>query len=314
MSQFNAFPSSTNTGIIDPCADEAPRQSSARVSQRITALGEMTAGLAHDFRNILATIEAGISIAERNLDDRAKVEAALSAAHEGIRRGSRLASQLVLFARPEKPNVHPESVNDLLDGLQTFLNYGAGAEIRVILDLAPDLPKCLIDPPQFNAAILNLVINARDAMQNGGEIRIETDECQQVLKDSDAPPQRCVRIRISDQGCGMSPEIARNVFDPYFTTKGEAGTGLGVPQVAAFMRSSGGTMDLSTEPGVGTSFDLLFPPVDCRNPKEGSLRRQLDRWVNEGGRLGSPAAYLRPLPSVVVDEKARADIGSAEAD
>ena len=91
----------------------------------------------------------------------------------------------------------------------------------------------------------------------------------------------------------MPPEIARQLFDPYFTTKGEAGTGLGVPQVAAFMRSSGGTVRVNTEPGVGTSFDLLFPTADCRDPIEGNLWRQLDRWVNEGGRpdpAGRPAA------------------------
>ena len=90
----------------------------------------------------------------------------------------------------------------------------------------------------------------------------------------------------------MPPEIVRHLFDPYFTTKGEAGTGLGVPQVAAFMRSSGGTVCVDTEPGAGTSFDLLFPTADCSDPIEGNLWRQLDRWVNEGGRpdpAGPPA-------------------------
>ncbi len=272
--------------------DDAPRQRSARASQRMTALGEMTAGLAHDFRNILAIIELGLSLAERNRDDPEKAQAALAAAHEGIRRGIRLTSQLISFARPEKPDVHPENVNDLLDGLKAFLKYGAGPGIRIVLDLAPDLPKCRIDPPQFNAAILNLVINARDAMPDGGEIRIETDECQRLIDDSGAPPRRCVRVRIIDQGCGMPPEIARHLFDPYFTTKGEAGTGLGVPQVATFMRSSGGNVCVNTEQGVGTSFDLLFPTADCRDPIDGNLWRQLDRWVNEGGRpdsAGRPA-------------------------
>jgi signal transduction histidine kinase len=290
MSEFDAFPSSTDAGAIGARAEETPRQTSGRESQKTTALGEMVAGVAHDFRNILAVIEAGISIAERHLDDRAKVEAALGAAHEGIRRGSRLTSQLVAFARPEKPDDHPESVNGLLDGLQTFLKYGAGPKIRVSLNLAPALPKCLIDPPQFNAAILNLVINARDAMPDGGEIRIDTDKCQSGIENSEAPPRSWVRVRISDQGCGMTPEIVQHVFDPYFTTKGKAGTGLGVPQVAAFMRSSGGTMCLNTDPGVGTSFELLFPPAACQHPIKGNLWRQLDRWVNEGGRPDLAAA------------------------
>ena len=91
-------------------------------------------------------------------------------------------------------------------------------------------------------------------------------------------------MRISDWLCGMPQEIARHLFDPYFTTKGEAGTGLGAPQVAAFMRSSRGQVCVSTKPGAGTTFDLLFPTADCRDRIEGSLWRQLDRWVNEGGR------------------------------
>src|SRR5687768_12950147 len=107
-------------------ADETPRQRSARASQRISALGEMTAGLAHDFRNILTTIQSGINLAERYRDDHSKAKAALDAAHEGIRRGVQLTSQLLRFARPEEPDIHSESVNDRLEGLKTFLKYGAG--------------------------------------------------------------------------------------------------------------------------------------------------------------------------------------------
>lgn len=303
--EYDAVQAMCDTGTDTASIDDAPRQRSARASQRITALGEMTAGLAHDFRNILAIIESGLSLAERNRDDPEKAQAALAAAHEGIQRGIRLTSQLVLFARPEKPAPRPVSVNDLLSGLKAFLKYGAGPGIRVVLDLAPDLPQCRVDPPPFNAAILNLVINARDAMPDGGEIRIETDECRRLAEDSGAPPRPCVRVRISDQGCGMPPEIAGHLFDPYFTTKGEAGTGLGVPQVAAFMRSSGGSVCVSTEPGVGTSFDLFFPTADCRDPIEGNLWRQLDRWVNEGGRpdpAGPAPAILVPRSSIGLPE------------
>lgn len=288
-SQLDAVEVMSDSDVFGTSTDDSPHQRSARAVQRITALAEMTAGLAHDFRNILTTIESGLSLAERYRDDPCKSDAALSAAHEGVRRGVRLTSRLLRFATPAKRNVHSEDINDLLDRSKAFLKYGAGPGIRVTLDLAPDLPTSRIDPSQFNAAILNLVVNARDAMPEGGEIRIETDECQQLVADLNAPQRRCVRVRISDQGCGMSPDIAQHLFDPYFTTKGEAGTGMGVPQVAAFMRSSGGTVCVSTEPGVGTFFDLLFPTSDCREPIDGNLWRQLDRWVNEGGRPASPA-------------------------
>ena len=193
---------------------------------------------------------------------RRRLAAALAAAHEGIRRGMRLTSQLVLFARPEKPDVHPENVNDLLNGLKSFLKYGAGPGIRLVLELAPNLPPCRIDPPLFNAAILNLVVNARDAMPDGGEIRIRTGLIRLSETDDPSDDSNCIVVRIIDQGAGMTKEVRDRIFDPYFTTKGETGTGLGIPQVASFMRSSGGCLNVNSEPGAGTSFDLYFPVCD----------------------------------------------------
>jgi len=282
----------TNGDLAQVSNDDGPRRRSARASQRITVLGEMTAGLAHDFRNILAVIESGLSLAERNHDDPEKAQAALAAAHEGIRRGTRLTSQLVLFAKPQKPDVHPENVNDLLNGLKSFLKYGAGPGIRLVLELAPELPQCRIDPPLFNAAILNLVINARDAMPDGGEIRIKTGLIWLSETDDASDDHNCVVVRIIDQGAGMTKEVRDRIFDPYFTTKGETGTGLGIPQVASFMRSSGGCLNVNSEPGAGTSFDLYFPICDSPGLLGTNLWRQLDRWANEGGRpdpAGGPA-------------------------
>ena len=273
-------------------SDDASRRRSARASQRITVLGEMTAGLAHDFRNILAVIESGLRVAERNHDDPEKSQAALAAAHDGIRRGMRLTSQLVLFARPEKPDVHPECVNDLLEGLKSFLKYGAGPGNRLVLELTPNLPPCRIDPPLFNAAILNLVVNARDAMPHGGEIRITTNLIALSETDDASDDPSCVLIRIIDQGAGMTKVVRDRIFDPYFTTKGETGTGLGIPQVVSFMRSSGGCLNVNSEPGAGTSFDLYFPVCDAPGLIGTNLWRQLDRWANEGGRpdpAGRPA-------------------------
>jgi signal transduction histidine kinase len=159
----------------------------------------------------------------------------------------------------------------------------------VTLDLAAALPDCRIDPAQFSAAILNLVVNARDAMPQGGEIVIATDECHQPCGDFEAPPGRWVRVRISDQGSGMSAETVEHLFDPYFTTKGDSGTGLGVPQVIAFMRASGGTVCVATEPGSGSCFDLRFPAAGPSAGTDDSQWRQLDRWVNEGGSRAHPA-------------------------
>lgn len=266
---------------------EAPRRRSARASQRITALGEMTTGLAHDFRNILAVIDSAISLAERNGDD-AGSGAALAAAREGVRRGTALTAKLLAFAKPSARGVQAEDVNRLLATLKLFLDYAAGPDIKVRFELAPGLPPCRIDAPQFSAAILNLVVNARDAMPDGGEIRIATDLIRlSETDDPDADP-RCVLVRVIDQGHGMGEAVRDRIFDPYFTTKGEIGTGLGVPQVASFMRASGGCVNVSSEPDTGTAFDLYFPPADSPGLIGTNLWRQLDRWTNEGGRSPSP--------------------------
>jgi signal transduction histidine kinase len=254
-------------------------------NQRISALGEMTAGLAHDFRTILAVIQSGVNVARRAGADAPKRDLALAAVDEAVRRGARLTEELLVFARGGRPDVHTEDINDLLAGSATFMKYGAGPGIRIALDLAPTLPECRLDPAQFNAAILNLVVNARDAMPDGGEIRIATDECRGPCGDVEKTVERWVRVRITDQGSGMPPEVLEHLFEPYFTTKGDAGTGLGVPQVLAFVRASGGSVCVSSEPGVGTSFDLRFPVADAPEPPDDGLRRQLDRWTNEGGSV-----------------------------
>ncbi len=256
------------------------------ITQKITILGEMTAGLAHDFRNILAVVESALRLAERNHDDPDKWQAALAAAHEGIRRGTRLTSQLVLFAKPGQPEPSPVNVNDLLRGLESFLKYGAGPGIGLVLELAPGLPPCRIDPSLFNAAVLNLVINARDAMADGGKIRITTNLISLSESDDESDDPSCVVVRIIDQGAGMTKDVRDRIFEPYFTTKGETGTGLGIPQVESFMRSSRGCLNVNSEPGAGTSFDLYFPICDTPGLIETHLWRQVGSRSNEGSDPG----------------------------
>jgi signal transduction histidine kinase len=268
-------------------APEPARRRSARAAQRITALGEMTTGLAHDFRNILAVIASAMNMVERHAGDKAKLGEALAAARQGLRRGAALTDRLLAFATPRPPGAQAEDVNELLRNLKLFLDYAAGPDIRIELRLAPVLPQCRIDASQFGAAILNLVVNARDAMPEGGAIRISTDLIQLAETDDAVHDPKSVLVRIVDQGEGMTAAVRERIFDPYFTTKGEIGTGLGVPQVAAFMRASGGCMNVGSEPGVGTAFDLYFPVPDSPGLIGTNLWRQLDRWVNEGGRIAS---------------------------
>ncbi len=273
------YPRDTDAVSYSAAARNLRRDRSAHAVQKISALGEMTGGIAHDFGNILAVIASGLRVAQDNAGDSSKRMAALAAANDGVERGQRMISRLLAFARQQELHPGPEDVNALLDKLTMFLKYGAGSEIRVILELAPDLPKCLVDPPQFNAAILNLVVNARDAMPAGGTIRIATSA---VVRRQN---RNYVRVRISDDGAGMPPDVRKRIFDPYFTTKGESGTGLGIPQVQALMRQVGGYLTVNSKLGKGTSFDLFFP-VHVEQPAAApDAWRQLDRWADEGGAI-----------------------------
>src|SRR3546814_8085405 len=154
-----------------------------------------------------------------------------------------------------------------------------------MFDLAPVVPVCLLDPPQFSAAILNLVINARDAMPNGGEVRISTETCELKAAAPGLPaPGTYLRVRVRDEGDGMSADTLRKIFDPYFTTKGELGTGLGLPQIWSYMQLAGGYVTAESAPGKGSTFDLLFPTGT--EAARDDVWAQMDRWVNEGSAAG----------------------------
>jgi signal transduction histidine kinase len=227
----------------------------------------MTGGIAHDFRNLLAVIESGLRLAEKSLGQPEKLRVYIAAAREGIDRGKKLISQLLAFAKRQELEACAGDVNKLLRNLELLLKYSAGPETRIVLELASDIPTCLIDPSQFDAAVLNLVVNARDAMPHGGEVRISTERWVAETAISGSPaPGDYVRVRVKDSGQGIPPEVLRKVFDPFFTTKGEKGNGLGLPHVYAFMRRVGGHISVASEWGRGTTFDLLFPSVEPDEP------------------------------------------------
>ena len=168
---------------------------SARAVQRLSVLGEMTTGIAHDFRNILAIIDSGLRLAENNLDDLRAASTFIAGAREGIARGLMLTSQLLAFAKQRESEARPADVNELLKALESFLRYSAGSEVRVVLQLSSNIPSCNIDPSQFNAAMLNLVINARDAMPNGGDVWIST--APWIFQSDVIPAPRAWQLRSS---------------------------------------------------------------------------------------------------------------------
>ena len=277
------------TGRPDRRGVRRARQRQRLARERIAALGDMTAGLVHDFRNILGVVGSALNLAERNRGDSIKLDAALGAAREGLQRGANLTAKLLTFARPAEQECEPKDINAVLAKIEPLLDFGAGPGVSLSLSLGDDLPKCRVDAPRFGAALLNLVANARDAMTDGGEIRIATSLVQ-MMESGGGDDVRAVLVRVIDNGPGMSRAVRERIFDPWFTTKSEFGTGLGVPQVAAFMRASGGCINVSSEPGAGTSVDLFFPISQAPGLVGSGLWKQLDRGPASPTRPALPRA------------------------
>jgi signal transduction histidine kinase len=264
---------------------------SARAVENFTALGQMADGVAHDFRNILCIIASGLRVAERNTADPVKRRAALAAAHDGVERGLRMVTRLLAFPTLPTATEGPQDLNALLRQLEAFLKYGAGPGNRIVLQLADGLPRCRVDPVQFNAAILNLVLNARDALHRHGTICIRTHAAE---RDLPMGGQRdFVQVQVCDNGIGMPAKIVARIFDPYFTTKGDSGTGLGVPQVKALLDKLGGALEVVSAPGEGTSFDLFFP-TSVEQVAAPEAWRPVDQWANEGGAIAIPVHLPKP--------------------
>ncbi|WP_226998630.1 two-component system sensor histidine kinase NtrB [Tardibacter chloracetimidivorans] len=238
----------------------SPALSSSPI-ERMLALGQMSRGFVHDFRNVLGVISAAVRLAERHADDPLLVTDFLVGAQEGVERGLRMTTRLLNFASGHDCDIHAHNVNDALVRLEILLRYAAGSGIRIVVQLGPDVPDVEFEFPQFNAAIMNLVVNARDAMPDGGTIQISTALISRPVS-RDQGPDHYVRVRVRDNGTGMDAGVRRKIFDPFFTTKAGAGTGLGIPQVDAFVRQSGGFLRIDTAIGVGTTFDLFFPCAD----------------------------------------------------
>ena len=215
----------SSTRVFDMALEERfTAEQRARAKQKLVAVGEMTGGIVHDFRNLLAITESSLRLAEKSPEQPEKVRVYIAAAREGIDRGVKLTSQLLAFTKRQELEASAGDVNALLRNLELLMRYSAAPDIRIVLKLASDIPKCLIDPSQFDAAVLNLVVNARDAMPNGGELQISTERCGVEAAISDSPaPGTYVRVRVKDNGQGMPAEVMRKVFDPFFYNQGREG-------------------------------------------------------------------------------------------
>ena len=233
-------------------------------SQKMEAIGHLTGGLAHDFANLLHIIVGNLHLIARAGADNPRVVSFAAEAEKAALRGSELTGSLLSFARRQHLQARQVDLNILLKDFEPLLRRAAPPPIQFTTDYAADTCMCFVDPSHFQSAILNLVINARDAMPQGGiltiETRIVTVTEDELLGNPDASPGRFVSVAIHDTGCGMTDEVLARVIEPFFTTKAVGkGSGLGLSQVYGFCRQSAGDLRLSSVVGQGTSAALLLP-------------------------------------------------------
>jgi signal transduction histidine kinase len=220
-------------------------------SQKMEAIGQLTGGLAHDFNNLLTAVVGNLDLIRMRATDPRIVRQA-DHAFKAAERGSKLTAQLLAFSRTQKLATAPVDLNALITGMSELVNQTLGAEITVETDLSAGLPHALADANQLELAVLNLSINARDAMPEGGTLTISTKR--------DATNKERVVVCVADTGTGMPPEVVARAFDPFFTTKPPGkGTGLGLSQVYGVVRQIGGEVSIDSTPGTGTRINVALP-------------------------------------------------------
>jgi two-component system NtrC family sensor kinase len=235
-------------------------------AMKMEAVGRLTGGIAHDFNNLLTAILGNVDLALRRTGDGdERLKRSLSSARQASERAASLVQRLLAFSRQHPQEVKAVDVNRLVQDMSELLRRTIGETITVETVLAGGLWKTAIDPNQLENAILNLAINARDAMKEGGRLTIETantylDEAYVAANGPDLTAGQYVMLAISDTGSGMGPEVIERAFEPFFTTKPTgAGTGLGLSMVYGFVKQSGGHVKIYSETGEGTSIKLYLP-------------------------------------------------------
>ncbi|HZW47862.1 MAG TPA: ATP-binding protein, partial [Microvirga sp.] len=286
-------------------AQEALAQAQAALfqSQKMETLGQLTGGIAHDFNNLLTIIVNNLDLLTRHVTGGRETRL-IESAQRAAERGARLTQQLLAFSRrqPLQPALH--NPNTLIEGFEAVLRRACGETVRLTLSLPARVSTINVDGAQFEAALLNLVVNARDAMPDGGELTVATGETvvsEQQAAARGIPAGPYVSLSVQDTGIGMTKEVAARVFEPFFTTKEVGkGTGLGLSQVYGFITQSGGHIEVDSEPGKGTTITMLLPAHgDGQEPGE-----------KDSSDTARPARHTAGTVLIVEDEPAVLDVAT----
>ncbi len=230
-------------------------------ARKVEAIGQLAAGIVHDFDNLLAAVHGNLELLTSRTNE-ARLLVLLRNATRSVERGEGLTQQLLAFARKQVLLPKPVDLNQVLIGMSNLLRTSVGSIIPVEMRKQPDLWHALVDPNQIELVVLNLVINARDAMPDGGTLTIETANVtfSTINRPVDLPMGEYVVVSVADTGTGMSDEVRAKAFEPFFTTKGEGkGSGLGLSMVLGVAKQSGGDVRITSRPGQGTSIEVYLP-------------------------------------------------------
>lgn len=254
-----------NRQITEEAESRAAAEAQLRQMQKMESIGQLTGGVAHDFNNMLAIVIGSLDMAKRRFkSDPAKAREGIDNAMEGAERAAQLTARLLAFSRQQPLAPKALDANKLVGGMSELLRRTISENIRIETVLAGGLWPAFIDGAQLENAVLNLCVNARDAMPGGGRLTIETANTHlddaYAATHAEVAPGQYVMVSVTDTGTGMPPEVIERAFDPFYTTKGVGkGTGLGLSQVFGFVKQSGGHVKIYSEPGVGTTVKLYLP-------------------------------------------------------
>lgn len=259
-----SFHQTLQSKIDEAIGEREKVEAELRQSQKMEAVGKLTGGIAHDFNNLLQIIGGNLQLLQKDVAGNPKAERRVELALSGISRGAKLAAQLLAFGRRQPLAPKVVNLGRLVRGMDDLLRRALGEAIEIETVIAGGLWNTLVDPTQLENALLNLAINARDAMSGQGKLTIESgnaflDEAY-VQNHDDVKPGQYVVLAVTDTGTGIPPEIISQVFEPFFTTKPEGqGSGLGLSMVYGLVKQSGGHIKIYSEPGEGTTVRLYFP-------------------------------------------------------
>jgi CheY-like chemotaxis protein len=239
-------------------AERRRAEETLRQSQKMEAVGQLTGGIAHDFNNLLTAVIGNLDMIRTRVQDNERLRRFADNALEASRRGAKLASQLLAFSRSQRMSVGPVDLQQLFNGINGLIAQSVGPSVNVRMELDPDARRVMSDANQLELALLNLAVNARDAMPAGGKLIIAARRANAV--DKHLPAGEYVQLSVTDTGAGMTEDVRARAIEPFFTTKPVGqGTGLGLSQVYAVARESGGSLEIDSAVHQGTTVRLTLP-------------------------------------------------------